>query len=157
MLLGDSNNPQLTGVFCEDFSIMCEREGLIKIPLVVHTPKLQCGTSVEDHSSLASRVHVTLEDDEPNSVKHVQFRNMRMISKLASILQESSKDVQSVQALSLWNTGAPFSDDNTTSILTQWMNTHNIQHLSIGGSNLPVKIFDEIIGPKSTLMLVYVT
>ena len=136
---------------------MCEREGLIKIPLVVHTPKLQCGTSIEDLSSLASRVHVTLEDDEPNSVKHVQFRNMRMISKLASVLQDSSKDVQSVQALSLWNTGAPFSDDNITSILTQWMNTHNIQHLSIGGSNLPVKIFDEIIGLKSTLMLVYVT
>ena len=134
---------------------MCEREGLIKIPLVVHNPKLQCGTSIEDHSSLASRVHVTLEDDEPNSVKHVQFRNMRMTSKLASILQDSSKDVQSIQALSLWNTGAPFSDDNITSILTQWMSAHSIQHLSIGDSNLPIKIFDEIIGLK--LMLVFVT
>ena len=135
---------------------MCEREGLIKIPLVVHNPKLQCGTSIDDHSSLASRVHVTLEDDEPNSLKHVQFRNMRMISKLASILVESSKDVQTVQELSLWNAGAPFSDDNTTSLLTQWIHAHSIQQLSIGGSIVPIKIFDDVIGVKSsTLMLVH--
>ena len=134
---------------------MCEREGLIKIPLVVHNPKLQCGASIDDHSSLASRVHVTLEDDDPNSVKHVQFRNMRMISKLANILLESSKDTQSIQGLSLWNTGAPFSDDNTTSLLTEWMNTHNTQHLSIGGSIVPAKMFEEVIGVKSPLMLVY--
>ena len=134
---------------------MCEREGLIKIPLVVHNPKLQCGASVDDHSSLASRVHVTLEDDEPNSLKHVQFRNMRMISKLASILSDSSKDVTAIQALSLWNCGTPFSDDNTSSTLLQWMSTHTIQHLSIGGSVVSAKIFDDLIGAKSMLMLVY--
>ena len=149
---GDSNNPQLTGVFCEDFSIICEREGLIKIPLVVHNPKLQCGTSIDDHSSLASRVHVSLEDDEPNSVKHIEFRNMRMISKLASVLAESSKEVSSVQALSLWNTGAPFSDEDTSVILSLWMNTHSIQDLAIGGSVLPFKISDDLIGVNSSLL-----
>ena len=149
---GDSNNPQLTGVFCEDFSIICEREGLIRIPLVVHNPKLQCGTSVDDHSSLASRVHVSLEDDEPNSLKHIEFRNMRMIGKLASILAESSKEVSSVQALSLWNTGAPFSDEDTTATLILWMSTHSIQHLSIGGSVLPFKISDDLFGVNSSLL-----
>lgn len=145
----------MTGVFCEDFSILCEREGLIKIPLVVHNPKLQCGASFDDHSSLGSRVYVTLEDDEPNSLKHVHFRNMRMNGKLATILYEASKECQGIQGLSLWNTGTPLSDTSTIAPLTEWMTTHHTQHLSVGACSVPVKLFDDLIAAKSALMLVY--
>ena len=134
---------------------MCEREKLIKIPLVVHNPKLACGTSVDDHSSLGSRVYVTLEDDEPNSVKHVQFRNMRINAKLASILFESSKECGMIQSLSLWNTGDPFSDPSIVSSFTEWFVSHQAQSLSVGASVLPVKVFDDIIGLKTPIMSVY--
>lgn len=152
---GDSNNLQTTGVFSEDFSILCEKEGLIKIPLVVHNPKLQCGTSFDDHSSLGSRLHVTLEDDDPNSLKHVHFRNMRMNGKLVHVLVESSTDAASVQSLSLWNTGTPLSDPEFTPRLIDWMAQHDIQHFSIGSSVIPIKVFDDLIGLKSALMLVH--
>ena len=153
---GESNNSHVTGVFSEDFSIMCEREGLIKIPMVVNNPKLQCGASLDDHSSLGSRMYVTLEDDDPNSLKHVQFRNLRMTAKLASILVDTSRDsTASIQGLSLWNNGAPFSDTTTASLLTDWMHSHEIQHLSIGANTIPVSVFDDLIGVKSPLLLVH--
>lgn len=154
---GDPNNIQLTGVFCEDFSIICDREGLIKIPLVVYTPKLQCGASVDDHSSLGSRIHVTLEDDDPNSVKHIHLRNMRLNYKLTYALHESSKECSTIQSLSLWNTGDPFSNIEATVLLVQWMHTHNTQHLSVGATNIPVtnSLFDDLIGSKTDLTSVY--
>jgi len=134
---------------------MCERAGLIKIPLVVHNPKLQCGVSVDDHSSLCSQLHVTLEDDEPNSLKHVHFRNMKMSQKLATIFDDANKDCSMIQALSLWNTGLPFTNSEITNTLTGWMKSHNLQHLSVGGSNIPTDVFNDLIGPKSQpLMLV---
>lgn len=133
---------------------MCEREGLIKIPMVVNSPKLQCCASLEDTSSLGSRMYITLEDDDPNSLKHVQFRNLKINAKLASILNETSRECTTIQGLSLWNTGAPFSDATTTASLLDWMSSHQIQHLSIGATSVPVNVFDDIIGMKLPMMLV---
>lgn len=146
--VGDSTNTPLTGVFCEDFSILCERAGLSKIPLVVYTPKVQCGTSIEDLTSLGSRLHVTLENDDPNSLKHVHFRNMKMNRELASILLEASKECQAIQSLSLWNTGMPFSDHQTAGSLVNWMKAHNLHQLSIGATSVSASVFSELIGTR---------
>lgn len=152
---GDSNNQQGPGVFCEDFSLFCEREGLIKIPLIVNSPKLQCSASLDDNSSLGSQVYVTLEDDDPNSLKHVHFRNIKMTAKLASIFLEASRESTIIQGLSLWNNGDPFSEAGGSGPLLEWLAAHQTQHLTIGANTLPVSVFDDIIGPKPTLVLVH--
>lgn len=137
----------MSGLFSEDFCTMCEREGLIKIPLLVHTPSTQCDQSVPSGETLSSssRIHVTLEaDEDPNSVKHINVRNIRMNDKLMNALVEATAKCTTLSMFSLWHTGRL--SDAVVEKMIGWVSTQSIRHLALDGCQFPSTIFNQLLG-----------
>jgi len=141
----------LTGLFSEDFSTMCEREGLIKIPLLVHTPSTQCDPSVQSALSSSSLIHVTLEaDEDPNSVKHINVRNLKMNDKLMNALVEATAKCSTLSMFSLWHTGRL--SETVIEKIIGWVCTQSIRHLALDGCQIPTTIFNHLLGAQSKTM-----
>ncbi|XP_065883812.1 leucine-rich repeat-containing protein 71-like isoform X2 [Dysidea avara] len=148
---GEGNS--LTGMFSEDFSTMCEREGLIKIPLLVHTPSTQCDPSVPSGEDLSSsKIHVTVEaDEDPNSVKHINVRNLKMNDKLMNALVEATAKCTTLSMFSLWHTGRL--SETVIEKMIGWVGTQNIRYLALDGCQIPTTIFNHLLGAQSKAML----
>jgi len=140
-------------MFSEDFSTMCEREGLIKILLLVHTPSTQCDPSVQSSETLSSSscVHVTLEaDEEPNSVKHINIRNLKMNDKLMNALVEATAKCTTLSMFSLWHTGRLL--ETVIEKMIGWLGTQSIRYLALDGCQIPITIVNHLLGTQSKAM-----